>query len=459
MDLMKNREPQQLPCSVISVSALNRLARDVLERALPLMWVRGEISNFISAASGHWYFTLKDAGAQVRCAMFRNKARFLDWRPENGVQVEVRALPTVYEPRGEFQLNVDSMRRAGMGALYEAFERLKARLDAEGLFDPMRKRALPPIPRAIGIVTSAQAAALRDVLSILAQRMPAIPVIVYPTPVQGDGAAQRIANMIHTASARAECDVLIVCRGGGSIEDLWAFNEEVVARAIYACAVPVVSGVGHETDFTIADFVADMRAPTPSAAAQAVCPDRRELMRSNADRARLLGRALQRYLERHMQAVDYLSHRLVDPRERLQAERERLRHLTSRLAAAGTASVSHIRWVLLDCARRLLHARFDPGAYLARVQQASLRLDGAAGKNLSASSAVLEGLRARLETLNPHAVLERGYAIASDPAGRILRDSSLLSPGDRLRVQFARGAVDTEVKNIDLANDQMRERK
>src|SRR5262245_35403186 len=204
------------PAAVLSVSALNRLARALMEQALPLMWVRGELSNFTSAGSGHWYFTLKDAGAQVRCAMFRSKARFVEWRPENGMQVEVRAVPTVYEPRGEFQLNVEALRRAGMGALYEAFERLKNRLDAEGLFAPERKRALPALPRRIGVVTSPQAAALRDVLTILSRRMCTVPVIVYPTPVQGNGAAQSVAAMIRIASARAECDVLIVCRGGGS---------------------------------------------------------------------------------------------------------------------------------------------------------------------------------------------------------------------------------------------------
>ena len=443
-------DPLQLaPATVLSVSALTRLARDVVERALPLMWVRGEISNFTSAGSGHWYFTLTDASAQVRCAMFRSKARFVDWRPENGAQVEVRAVPTVYEPRGEFQLNVETLRRAGLGALYEAFERLKVRLDAEGLFAVERKRPLPMLPRCIGIVTSPQAAALRDVLTILNRRMPSIPVIVYPTPVQGGGAARGIANMIRIASAREECDVLIVCRGGGSIEDLWAFNEEVVARAIHAAAVPVVTGIGHETDFTIADFVADLRAPTPSAAAQAASADRSELARQCGECQRVLRRALQRYLERHMQAIDYLGRRLVEPNERLRMEREGLRRLAARLAQAGAARIAASRWSLLDQARRLMFARFDPQVHRGRLEQARLRFEGALNRNVHAIDARVSSLGARLESLNPHAVLDRGYAIATDAAGSIVRDGRALKIGDRLNVQFAQGAAGTEVRSID----------
>ncbi|MDO8311439.1 MAG: exodeoxyribonuclease VII large subunit, partial [Sideroxyarcus sp.] len=262
---------------VLSVRELNLAAKQLIEGGLPLLWVRGEISNFVNAASGHWYFSLKDEAAQVRCVMFRHKSQYLDFKPANGMQVEVLALASLYEARGDFQLTLDKMRPAGLGALYEAFERLKSKLEGEGLFEAWRKRDLPLLPRQIGIVTSLQAAALRDVLRTLANRMPNVPVLLYPAPVQGEGAAQKIAQAIRTASQRAECDVLIVCRGGGSIEDLWAFNEEAVARAIAASHIPVVSGVGHETDFTIADFVADMRAATPTAAAQAVVPDRQEL--------------------------------------------------------------------------------------------------------------------------------------------------------------------------------------
>src|SRR5687767_14775200 len=246
---------------VISVSELNRMAREALERGLPLMWIAGDVSNCKRSDLGHCYFTLKDAQAQVDCVMFRNRLQLLGWTPRDGAQVEVRALATLYEARGKFQLNVEVMRRAGLGALYEAFERLKAKLEGEGLFDPRRKRLLPRFPRVLGIVTSPRAAALRDVLTVLRRRMPGLPVIVYPAPVQGEGAGPRIAHAVRTAGNRGECDVLIVCRGGGSIEDLWAYNDETLARTIAACPIPVISAVGHETDFTIADFVADVRAP------------------------------------------------------------------------------------------------------------------------------------------------------------------------------------------------------
>ena len=261
----------------LSVAELLRSVRDLLERRFPLAWVRGELSNLSRAPSGHCYFTLKDRAAQVECVMFRGRAALLDWEPRDGMQVEVRALATLYEPRGRFQLTVETMRRAGLGPLYERFLRLKEELGADGLFDEGIKRALPAHPRRIGVLTSLAAAALRDVLTTLARRNAAIEVIIYPVPVQGDGAAGRIAAMLARASRGAECDVLLLVRGGGSIEDLWQFNEEAVARAIRACGIPVVVGVGHETDFTIADFAADRRAPTPTAAAELVSPPRAEL--------------------------------------------------------------------------------------------------------------------------------------------------------------------------------------
>ena len=258
---------------VLTVSALNQAVARTLERSFPLAWVSGEISNFTRAASGHWYFTLKDDAAQVKSVMFRGRAQYAGFMPREGDKVEVRALVTLYAARGDYQLNVESIRRAGVGNLYEAFLQLKEKLAAEGMFDADRKRPLPQFARTIGIVTSPQAAALRDILTTLRRRAPHVCVILYPTPVQGEGAAQKIAQAISTASMRAECDVLLVCRGGGSIEDLWSFNHEHVARAIAACSMPVVAGVGHETDFTIADFAADVRAPTPTAAAELVSPD------------------------------------------------------------------------------------------------------------------------------------------------------------------------------------------
>jgi len=289
---------------VIAVSELNRRARNLLEANLELLWVSGELSNVMRAASGHWYFSLKDSQAQVRCVMFRNRAAAIGFTPENGMQVEVRALPSLYEPRGEFQLGVENMRRAGLGALYEAFEKLKARLSAEGLFSEDRKRALHPFPKVVGLVTSLKAAALRDVLTTLRRRAPMIEVIVYPASVQGAMAPQEIAMAIDSARARIGHDrieTLIICRGGGSIEDLWSFNEEVVARAIVRfqdeTGMAVVSGVGHETDFTICDFVADRRAPTPTAAAELVSPDVAEL-RIQVSLTRItLARVLRRVLD------------------------------------------------------------------------------------------------------------------------------------------------------------------
>ena len=301
---------------VISVSELNRSVRDLLERRFPLGWIAGEISNFKRYDSGHCYFTLKDAGAQVRCVMFRGRAQYLDWQPKEGMQVEVRALVTLYEPRGDFQLNVETMRRAGLGPLFEQFLRVKEKLEREGLFDVAAKRDIPAFPTTIGVVTSLAAAALRDILTTLKRRNPSIHVIVYPVPVQGNGAAEKIAAMLATASRRNECDVLLLARGGGSIEDLWQFNEEVVARAIRACAIPVVSGIGHETDFTIADFAADLRAPTPTAAAETVSPSRDALFDRLAELVERATRGTLRRLDTEIQRVDGLARRLVHPRGR-----------------------------------------------------------------------------------------------------------------------------------------------
>src|SRR4051812_37012384 len=309
----------------LSVSDLNRQVRTLLENRFEMIWVAGELSGVKKAASGHWYFCLKDPGAQVECAMFRARAQFLDFRPEDGLQVEVRARVTLYEARGNFQLVVEEIRRAGRGALFQAFERLKARLEAEGLFEPARKRPLPAFPRAIGIVTSPQAAALRDVLTTLGRRAPMVPVVVYPAQVQGESAAGQVARAIATANARDECDVLIVCRGGGSLEDLWAFNEEVVARAIAASRIPVVSGVGHETDFSIADFVADLRAPTPTAAAVAASADREALCANVAQLRRRLTRDIARVVQRDGRHLELLGQRLVrDMRRIVETRAQRL---------------------------------------------------------------------------------------------------------------------------------------
>jgi len=432
---------------VISVSELNRLTKTVLEQNLPLMWVAGEISNYKRYESGHSYFTLKDSAAQVDCVMFRHKLQYLDWLPENGMQVEVRAAPTLYEARGKFQLGVETMRRAGLGALYEAYEKLKARLGQEGLFDEARKRPLPPFPRAVGIVTSPQAAALRDVLTTLRRRMPALPVILYPAPVQGEGAAQKIAQAIAVAGMRGECDVLIVCRGGGSIEDLWSFNEEVVARAIAACPIPVVCGVGHETDFTIADFVADARAPTPTAAAQLASPDRAELAQQLRQWQHRLARVAQRTLEERMQRLDYLSRRLVHPGERIRNQAQHLQHLASRLGGVGRRALESLSWQVLGLAQRFGAARPDLDARARETDGLARRLQQAARERLNAAATQLTGLEAHLKHLNPQLVLERGYSITETADSRVVRDGSQLALGEELKITFARGWADAQVKH------------
>jgi exodeoxyribonuclease VII large subunit len=391
------------PSTVLSVSELLRSVRETLERRFPLLWVRGELSNLSRPGSGHVYFTLKDGVAQAECVMFRSRAAALGFEPREGMQVEARALVSLYEPRGRFQLNVESMRLGGLGPLYERFVRLKEKLEREGLFEPAAKRSLPAFPRAIGVLTSLQAAALRDVLTTLARRNRALPVIVYPIPVQGEGAAGRIAAMLARANARAECDVLLLVRGGGSIEDLWQFNEEALARAIRASSIPVVVGVGHETDVTIADFAADRRAPTPTAAAELASPSQAELLAQVAECARCLSRDTRRHLEYAMQALDALARRLVHPAARLAASRQHLAHLARRLALGFSHEV-------LSCKARV------------------------------------EKLQIALASLGPEGVLARGYSITLDAQGTVLSDASRVREGDRLTTRLARGTLESEVK-------------
>jgi exodeoxyribonuclease VII large subunit len=431
---------------VVSVRELNLAAKQLIEGGLPLLWVRGEISNFVSAASGHWYFSLKDEQAQVRCVMFRHKSQYLDFKPGNGAQVEVLALATLYEARGDFQLTLEKMRPAGLGALYEAFERLKRKLEAEGLFDPVRKRDLPLLPRQIGIVTSPQAAALRDVLRTLANRMPNVPVLLYPVPVQGSGAAQKIAQAIKTANQRAECDVLIVCRGGGSIEDLWAFNEEVVARAIAASHIPVVSGVGHETDFTIADFVADLRAATPTAAAQAVVPDGQELRQRLAHQQQRLLRAATRRFEQAMQQVDYLLRRLVHPAQRIRQQSERLAALQQRLQLSQVNSQAQRQWQWNAVCQRLRGSQPDITRLNDLQANQARHLRQAMSRNLERHEARLCALQQHLQHLDPQQVLARGYSLVRDVQGNIVSNSKPIALGDMLDIKFAQGGVSAVVQ-------------
>jgi len=392
---------------VMSVTELNRLARNVLEQSFPLFWVSGEVSNLTRAASGHWYFSLKDAGAQVRCVMFKGRNSYLDWTPKEGDKVEARSTVTLYEARGDFQLTVEFLQRAGLGVLFEAFEKLKTKLQQEGLFDAALKKPLPLHPKKIGIVTSPDAAALRDVLTTLKRRMPSIPIVIYPTPVQGRDAADLIAHAIDTASQRAECDVLIICRGGGSIEDLWQFNEEIVARAIAACSIPTINGVGHETDFTIADFVADMRAATPTAAAELATPSREALLNSLNQLKLQLARNMQYYLSQRAQTLDYLARRLVSPLQQLEQQKSQLAQISYRLSS---------------CMQQQLHTN----------QQNLLRLSQ------------------NLQHLNPQAVLTRGYAFVQNQSGTIINSSLQLQRGDAVTLTFGVGAADATINNTSL---------
>jgi len=393
------------PPKVITVSELNRMARNVLEQSFPLFWVSGEVSNFTRAASGHWYFSLKDAGAQVRCVMFKGRNSYVDFMPREGDKIEARCTVTLYEARGDFQLTVEFVQRAGLGALFEAFEKLKTKLALEGLFDESIKRPIPKHPKQIGIVTSADAAALRDVLTTLERRMPNIPVIVYPTPVQGKGAAQLIANAIKTANARAECDVLIICRGGGSIEDLWQFNEEIVARAIAGCSIPTISGVGHETDFTICDFVADIRAATPTAAAELVTPSRDALLNSLGRVKQHLTRNLQFLLNQRTQALDFLARRLVSPTQQIEQQKLQLAQITRRLQSAALQQLTTRQQNLLRLSQNLQH-------------------------------------------LNPKAVLTRGYAFVQDTNGSIVSSGDQLHKGDEVKLTFGSGSADAVINKV-----------
>ena len=436
---------QGLAREILTVGQLNRMVAGLLQRSIAPVWVSGELSNVTRAASGHWYFTLKDASAQVRAVMFRGRAQYVDFSPREGDRVEVRGSVTLYEPRGDYQLSVESMRRAGAGDLYQRFLQLKARLQAEGLFDAQRKRPLPAMPRTVGIVTSPQAAALRDVLTTLRRRSPGVAVVVYPTPVQGVDAPAAIVAALAAAARRRECGVLLLVRGGGSIEDLWAFNDEAVARAVAASPIPVVSGVGHETDFTIADFVADQRAPTPTAAAALASPDRRELLRGAQALGERIARAWARRIESLEQRLDTGARLLRSPTAQWQERALRLRALAQRVVAAGRHSLEQ-RAMRIERLRAGLRApRVDVAGH--RLDAATQGLQRAVQVQCSRRDERVERLAASLALVSPQAVLERGYAIVQDRSGQVVRASAETAVGDALSVTLARGALRVEVRD------------
>ena len=437
------------PRHVLTPSSLNRLVRDLLGDALPQVWIEGELSNVARPASGHLYFTLKDSTAQVRCAMFKLKATALRFRPADGMQVLLRAKVGLYEPRGEFQLVAEYMEPAGEGALQREFEQLKARLDAEGLFEQTRKRGLPRFARRIGVITSATGAAVRDVLSVLARRWPLADVEVLPVPVQGREAPPAIVAMLRKASASDRYDVLLLTRGGGSLEDLWAFNDEAVARQIHASKVPVVSAVGHEIDFSIADFVADLRAPTPSAAAELLVPDAVAIDRHLQQLQQRLATLQQRQLQTHAQRVDHQLARLQAqrPQARLARDRERLSNLRRRLAGTLREQLQ-LRHNRLD----RLHGRLLGQHPRSRLSLLSRRLDEHDQRLRRAIVQILERRRTDLKhaghalhAISPLATLERGYAIIFDSQGQVLRSARNVTAGTPLRARLIDGELPLQV--------------
>lgn len=437
---------------VFSVSELNASVRQLLEHSYGLLWVEGELSNLARPRSGHMYFSLKDGDAQVRCALFRGKARLIRTPLAEGDQVRVRARVSLYAARGDYQLIVEHVEPAGDGALRRAFEQLKTKLDAEGLFATERKRALPVAPRRIGVITSATGAAIRDVLSVAARRFPLGAVRIYPVPVQGDAAPAAIVRALQRASARADCDVLLLVRGGGSLEDLWGFNDENVARAIVASRVPVVSGVGHEVDVTIADFAADVRAATPSAAAELVCPDLSAQAASLPRIAERLHARMNARLQAARERLDGIEARLArqHPRQRLEAPMQRLDLAEQRLQRAMSRRLEQQRERTTALARRLEQASPRRRLNAAAVQRDTLarRLETAMRARLRNADQQLKNAGRALHAVSPLQTLERGYAIARDTHDHVLQSADTVVSGDRVNVNLARGRLDCEVRAV-----------
>ena len=431
--------------SSISVSELNALAKALLEDHLAGLWIAGEVSNLTRAASGHYYFSLKDSRAQVRCAMFKGAAARLAKPLKEGDHIEVAGKISIYEARGEFQITVNEVRLKGLGQLYEAYERLKAQLQAEGAFAAERKKPLPARAQCIGIVTSLAAAALRDVVTTLKRRAPEIPVIVYPTAVQGTGSEFQIAQAIKTASQRAECDVLIVCRGGGSIEDLWAFNEEPVVRAIEACEIPVVSGVGHETDFTLADFVADVRAPTPTGAAELVSPNRQESLHRLAQaKGRLKTVLEQRYFDAS-QKLDWLARQIRHPRQKFDEQRTYIHKLAQTLSYSMTQNVRAHTARFERQTQALKHCCPDISVYRQDIDRFQTTLSHAFRQLLAHRRQSLTAQTALLEAVSPQQILERGFSVVKNTRGQVIRNANALKQGQKLHIIFADGETDVRV--------------
>lgn len=434
----------------LTVSELNHQARHLLESSFIQVWVEGELSGFARPSSGHWYFSLKDRKCQIRCAMFRGMNQRIRTLPKEGDKVRVRGKATLYENRGDFQIIVEHIEPAGLGALQQAFEELKRGLQAEGLFDTGRKKTVPALPEHIGVVTSPTGAAIHDILTVLARRCPAIPVTVYPTAVQGQPATADIVRAIERAQAHGIADVLIIGRGGGSLEDLWCFNEEAVARAIAACPVPTVSAVGHETDVTIADFVADLRAPTPSAAAEKVSPDQSDILRQINDRQFRLASAARRTLQRMTTKLEHLSARLRDPRRELLEKAQRLDELElrlrkvmeQRLERSQTRTTHLSQRLIMQSPQKQLTNSYDS------LERTTLQMHKIMHQILARHRDRLEHAAGSLNVVSPLATVGRGYAIVRDAQGNIIRNAPEVSAGDRISAHVATGTVSAEVTSV-----------
>mgnify|MGYP000899381810 CR=1 FL=1 len=435
--------------SIFTVSRLNQTVRLLLEQEMGQVWISGEISNFTQPSSGHWYFTLKDDGAQVRCAMFRNSNRRVTFRPQHGQQVLVRANITLYEPRGDYQIIVESMQPAGEGLLQQKYEQLKAKLQAEGLFDQQHKQPLPSPAHCVGVITSKTGAALHDILHVLKRRDPSLPVIIYPTAVQGDEAPAQIVRAIELANARSECDVLIV---GGSLEDLWSFNDERVARAIFASRIPVVSAVGHETDVTIADFVGDLRAPTPSAAAEVVSRNQQELLRQVQSAQQRLEMAMDYFLANRSRRFTQIHHRLQQqhPQLRLARQQTTLDRLQKRMSFALENQLKRASQQQLRLAQRLNQQNPQPRIHRGqtRIQQLEYRLTELVRAQMSATRERFGNAVTHLEAVSPLATLARGYSVTTATDGKALTKAKQVKPGETLTTRLSDGWVESEVKKI-----------
>lgn len=433
---------------VITVSELNRKARLAIEKSLPSCWVGGEISNFTQASSGHWYFTLKDAQSSVKCAFFRNRNQFTDWRPSEGNNIEVRAQATLYEPRGDYQLVVDVIRRAGQGNLFEEFLRLKAKLEAEGLFQSDLKRPLPAFPKTIGIVTSLQAAALQDALRTLQNRWPFVQVIIFPCTVQGIDAAKSITDALVAALKMDNCDVLLLIRGGGSLEDLNSYNDENLARTIRASTIPIIAGIGHETDFSISDFVADLRAATPTAAAQFAVPDQAEAYTQITQLRLSAARIMKNLLNQNMQRLDGINRRLQHPGETIQHASQKIHMLSKRLTLNGRYRIQRHHDALQLGKTRLAASQPNFETLKAKCRQLmpdmTTRFSGRIAHNRNRLNVAVNSL----QQLNPENILARGYGIVQDSHGSVLKSVNSVQSGDALKITLKTGQLFATVTQV-----------